>query len=82
MHGSEGGGEETTVARSLSRSRRDAAGERFATKRNIDGRLEAAAVPPVLDALGVVVPRLPAEDRVVLRWGRSPQRVRGFRGPR
>ena len=37
---------------------------------------DRTAAPPLLDAFGVVVSRLPAEDRIVLRrWG-LPQRVR------
>jgi hypothetical protein len=47
--------------------------------------LASDAMPPdrtatssLLDALGVVVPRLPAEDRIVLRWRRLPQRMRAL----
>ena len=34
--------------------------------------------PALLDAICVVVPRLPPEDRVVLRWRRLPERVRAL----
>jgi hypothetical protein len=36
------------------------------------------AAPHVLDALGLVVPRLPPEDRIVLRRRRRPEHLCGL----